>query len=81
MKELLRLVLVLTLIASFGVFDEIYALMGFDESTRTPMMYNYQVTFVNGQFGVGAAMAYLVGAAMLALTIPYIRMSLKEERI
>ncbi|HUX20619.1 MAG TPA: sugar ABC transporter permease [Spirochaetia bacterium] len=73
--------LVLTLIASFGVFDEIYALMGFDESTRTPMMYNYQVTFVNGQFGVGAAMAYLVGAAMLGLTIPYIRMSLREEKI
>jgi ABC-type sugar transport system permease subunit len=54
--------------------------MGFDESTLTPMMYNYQVTFVNGQFGVGAAMAFLVGAAMLVLTVSYIRMSLKEDR-
>ncbi len=72
--------LILTLIAAFGVFDEIYALMGFDESTLTPMMYNYQVTFVNGQFGVGAAMAFLVGAAMLVLTVSYIRMSLKEDR-
>lgn len=71
---------VLTLIASFGVFDEIYALTGFDESTRTPMMYNYELTFVDGRFGVGAAMAYLVGAALLALTIPYIRMSLREDR-
>ena len=72
--------LVLTLIASFSVFDEIYALMGFDESTLTPMMYNYQMTFVNGDFGVGAAMAYLVGAVLLTLTIPYIRMSLREDR-
>ncbi len=71
----------LILISSFIVFDDIYALMGYDESTKTPMINNYEITFVMGRFGKGSAMAYLIGIFLFILTVAYIRMSLKEEKL
>ncbi|HUV07255.1 MAG TPA: sugar ABC transporter permease [Spirochaetia bacterium] len=71
---------ILTMIRSFTVFDDIYALTGFDEATKTPMIYNYQVTFEMGRFGKGSAMAYMVGIFLFILTMFYIRLSLREER-
>ncbi len=72
---------ILTLIASFNVFDGIYALMEFSESTKTPMIYNYELTFEMGRFGRGSAMAYLVGFFMFVMTLFYIRMSFKKDKI
>lgn len=69
---------VLTAITSFNVFDEIYALTGAQEVTRTPMIYNYETTFIQGRFGRGAAMAYLTGLVLFAFSIIYMRLSLKE---
>jgi len=71
---------ILILIASFTVFDDIYALMGFDEATKTPMIYNYEVTFEMGRFGKGSAMAYMIGIFLFILTMLYIRMSFKKEK-
>lgn len=74
---------ILTLIAAFTVFDDIVTLTGssptFYEATKTPMIYNYEVTFAMGRFGRGAAMAYLIGLLLFGLTFFYIRMSLKNE--
>ena len=71
--------LVLTSITSFNVFDEIYALAGgAQEVTRTPMIYNYETTFIQGRFGRGAAMAYLTGLVLFAFSVVYMRLSLKE---
>lgn len=72
---------VLTLIMSFNVFDEIYALTGAQEVTRTPMIYNYETTFIQGRFGRGAAMAYLTGLILFLLSLAYMRMSLKEQDV
>lgn len=80
MRRISVIAVVLTLIAAFSVFDGIYALMEFDAATKTPMIYNYQMTFEMGRFGRGSAMAYLVGIFLFALTFFYIRMSLKEDR-
>lgn len=71
---------ILTLIASFNVFDGIYALTEFSELTKTPMIYNYQLTFEMGRFGRGSAMAYLVGFFLFMLTLFYMRMSFKKEQ-
>jgi len=71
---------VLILIYGFVVFDDIYALMGFDESTKTPMIYNYEVTFEMGRFGKGSAMAYLIGIFLFLLAFFYIRMSLRRDK-
>lgn len=71
---------ILTLIASFNVFDGIYALMEFSESTKTPMIYNYELTFEMGRFGRGSAMAYLVGFFLFIMTLFYIRMSFKKDK-
>ncbi len=71
---------ILTLIASFNVFDGIYALMEFNESTKTPMIYNYELTFEMGRFGRGSAMAYLVGFFLFIMTLFYIRMSFKKDK-
>ena len=73
---------VLTLIAAFTVFDDIVALTGtspFYDATKTPMIYNYEVTFGMGRFGRGSAMAYIIGLLLFGLTFFYIRMSLKKE--
>ncbi|MEW5814750.1 MAG: sugar ABC transporter permease [Spirochaetota bacterium] len=72
--------LILIVIASFTVFDDIYALMEFDESTKTPMIYNYETTFEMGRFGKGAAMAYMIGIFLFLMTVLYIKMSLREEK-
>ena len=79
MRRISVIAIVLTLIAAFSVFDGIYALMEFDEATKTPMIYNYQMTFEMGRFGRGSAMAYLVGLFLFGLTFIYLRMSLKED--
>lgn len=73
--------LILTLIASFNVFDGIYALMEFSESTKTPMIYNYELTFEMGRFGRGSAMAYLVGFFLFIMTLIYIRTSFRKDKI
>ena len=65
--------LILTVIAAFNVFDGIYALMEFSEPTKTPMIYNYELTFEKGRFGRGSAMAYLVGSFLFLLTLVQIR--------
>ena len=73
--------LVLTGITAFNVFDEIYALTGPQEITRTPMIYNYEITFVSGRFGRGAAMAYLTGLALFLMSLLYMRLSLRERDV
>lgn len=73
--------LVLTGITAFNVFDEIYALTGPQEITRTPMIYNYEITFVGGRFGRGAAMAYLTGLALFLMSLLYMRLSLRERDV
>lgn len=70
--------LVLTTITSFNVFAEIYALTGAQEVTRTPMIYNYETTFIQGRFGRGAAMAYLTGLILFVFSCVYMRLSLRE---
>ena len=73
--------LVLTAITAFNVFDEIYALTGAQEITRTPMIYNYETTFIQGRFGRGAAMAYLTGLVLFLFSIIYMRLSLREQEV
>ncbi len=73
--------IVLTAIAGFNVFDEIFALMGSQEITQTPMIYNYETTFIMGRFGRGAAMAYLTGLILFCFSFVYMRMSLKEQDV
>jgi ABC-type sugar transport system permease subunit len=80
MRRIGAIAVVLILIYGFIVFDDIYALMGFDESTKTPMIYNYEVTFEMGRFGKGSAMAYLIGIFLFLLAFFYIRMSLRRDR-
>lgn len=71
--------IVLTAITSFNVFDEIFALTGAQEVTRTPMIYNYETTFIQGRFGRGAAMAYLTGVVLFLFSVAYMRISLRES--
>ncbi len=73
--------IILTLIASFNVFDGIYALMEFSELTKTPMIYNYELTFEMGRFGRGSAMAYIVGIFLFLLTLVHIKMSFRKDSI
>ena len=78
-KRITVISVILILIASFSVFDEIYALMEFNELTKTPMIYNYQLTFEMGRFGRGSAMAYLVGFFLFILAFVYLKFSLRKD--
>jgi len=74
--------IILTCIAAFTVFDDIVALTDVSyEATKTPMIYNYEMTFGMGRFGRGSAMAYLVGIFLFGLTFAYIRLSLRREEL
>ena len=81
LSTIAAIALVLTGITAFNVFDEIFALTGAQEITRTPMIYNYETTFVGGRFGRGAAMAYLTGMVLFLLSVVYMRLALREQEV
>lgn len=70
MRPTLFLVLTLGLIATWQVFDQIYAMTsgGPQKSTLTPAYLIYREGFENSAMGRSAAIAFLVFALILALT-------------
>lgn len=77
-RPILVIALVIIMIQSFTVFDEIYTLTGLDASTKTLMMYGYELAFERGRIGLGSALAYMIGIFMFAITMIYIKLLYKE---
>ncbi len=74
------LVLVLGLIGTWQVFDQIYAMSfgGPDKSTITPAFWIYYQSFRNGQAGLGAALAVVLCAIIAVFT--YIQRRVVSDR-
>jgi ABC-type sugar transport system permease subunit len=71
----IAVVLVLRTIEAFKVFDIIYVMTGGGPAsgTQTVAFYTYLQAFSNQLFGYGAALAYLIVIAVLAMAMVYLR--------
>ena len=77
----LFLVLTLGLIGTWQVFDQIYLLTQGNpaETTLTPAFLSYQISFSDQQWGQGAAIAFILFAIIVVLTIVQ-RLIISERR-
>ena len=71
MRRSVVLVVTLALISSWQVFDSIFIISqgGPSKTTLTPAYLSYQRSFTEGQFGQGAAMAFLLFVIIVACTL------------
>jgi multiple sugar transport system permease protein/N,N'-diacetylchitobiose transport system permease protein len=81
LKPMLLVVLVLRTLQTFRVFDIIYILTqgGPGGGTRVISFYTYEVSFLNLDFGYGAALSFAIGFITLAIAWAYIRLLRTEE--
>ena len=80
LRPMLTIALIIIMIFAFTVFDEIYTLTGLDPATKTLMMYDYELSFEKGRFGLGSALAYIIGIFMFLITYFYIKSIYKEVK-
>ncbi|MET3565120.1 multiple sugar transport system permease protein/N,N'-diacetylchitobiose transport system permease protein [Leifsonia sp. 563] len=77
----ISIVLVLRTVEAFKVFDIIYAMTrgGPVNGTQTVAYYAYTTAFSDQNFGVGAALSYIIVLVILVLTFVYLRMLRRSE--
>lgn len=71
MRRMIVLVVTLGLIGSWQVFDQIFIITQGSpiKTTLTPAYISYQRSFSDGQFGVGAAVAFVLAVIIIVLTL------------
>lgn len=71
LKPTLFLVLTLGLIGTWQVFDQIYVMTrgGPAKTTMTPAFLSYQSSFIENEWGQGSAIAFILFAIIVALTL------------
>lgn len=74
-------VVILTIINALKVFDLVVGMTGGGpaQSTQVLALWSYTQSFTNHQFGMGGAVATVLLIVTLALVIPYMAWSMKEE--
>lgn len=83
-RPILIIVTILQVIWDLRVFTQIYALQsigGLAEQTNTLGVYIYRVSLGSGDFGTGGAISVIVVMLLVALSIFYVRRSVKEEAL
>ena len=83
-RPILAIVTILQVIWDLRVFTQIYALQsigGLAEETNTLGVYIYRVSLGSGDFGVGGAISVIVVLLLAAVSIFYVRRSVKEEEL
>ena len=80
LRETHVIVVTLAVIGSFNVFDLIYTMTygGPGQVTQVLATWMYFNTFQYGKAGYGSALAWVIAAIALVVTIPYIRMMSKK---
>ena len=81
LKETFVIVLATQVINALKVYDVVYAMTdgGPVNSTQTLATYMYSQTFRYNHFGTGSAVAMIMVIMMIAIIIPYIKFSVKED--
>jgi raffinose/stachyose/melibiose transport system permease protein len=74
-------VIILTIINSLKVFDLVVGMTGGGpaQSTQVLALWTYTQSFTNNQFGMGGAVATVLLAVTLALVIPYLLWSMRDD--
>jgi len=83
-KSILVIVTILQVIWDLRVFTQIYSLQsigGLAEQTNTLGVYIYRVSLGSGDFGVGGAISVIVVLLLVAISILYVRRSVREEAL
>ncbi len=84
LKSIFLVVTILQVIWDLRVFTQIFALQGIGgikEQTSTLGVYIYQVSIGSGQYGIGGAIAVITVIIMMAISMYYVRQSIKEEEL
>jgi multiple sugar transport system permease protein/N,N'-diacetylchitobiose transport system permease protein len=81
LKPMLLVVLVLRTMQTFRVFDIIYVLTqgGPGGGTRVIAFFAYESSFLNLNFGYGAALSFVIAAVIFGMALIYIRLLRSEE--
>ncbi|MGN9810198.1 carbohydrate ABC transporter permease [Micromonospora sp. BQ11] len=81
LRPTMTVVLVLTVISSLKVFDLIVGMTGGGpaQSSQVLALWSYSQSFINHNFGGGNALAVILLAITLALVLPYLMWTLKED--
>ena len=81
LRPTLTVVLVLTVISSLKVFDLIVGMTGGGpaQSSQVLALWSYSQSFINHNFGDGNALAVILLVITLALVLPYLMWTLKED--
>lgn len=84
LKSIFLVVTVLQVIWDLRVFTQIYALQGIGgirEQTSTLGVYIYQTSLGTGDYGAGGAIAVIMVIIMMAISLYYVRQSIKDEEL
>jgi N,N'-diacetylchitobiose transport system permease protein len=84
LKSIFLVVTILQIIWDLRVFTQIFALQGIGgirDQTSTLGVYIYQVSLGTGDYGVGGAIAVITVIILMAISIFYVRQSIKEEEL
>ena len=81
-RQVVVVLVVLSVIWDLRVFAQVYALQGIGgiaEKTSTLGVWIYQKGTASGDYGVSAAAAVIMVFMMLAIALPYVRQTLEED--
>jgi N,N'-diacetylchitobiose transport system permease protein len=84
LRPVFAVVTVLSIIWDFKVFTQIYLMPGGDGVTRSVLnlgTWSYVESFAQNRYGLGAAIAVLLTALLLVITIGYLRLLFREEEL
>ncbi len=84
LKSIFLVVIILQVIWDLRVFTQIFALQGIGgikDQTNTLGTYIYQVSIGTGQYGIGGAIAVITVIIMMAISLYYVRQSIKDEEL
>lgn len=84
LKSIFLVVFILQVIWDLRVFTQIFALQGIGgirEETSTLGVYIYQTSLGTGEYGTGGAIAVITVIIMMAISLYYVRQSIKEEEL
>ncbi|NBE93382.1 sugar ABC transporter permease [Nonomuraea sp. KC401] len=82
LRNITMLILVLQVLASLKVFDQIFQMTagGPDDSTRSILMYVYDTGFTNYRLGYASAVSYIFFAIILILSLLQLRFARRSDQ-
>ncbi len=84
LRPVFAVVTVLSTIWDFKVFTQIYLMPGGDGVTRSVLnlgTWSYVESFAQNRYGLGAAIAVLLTALLLVITVGYLRLLFREDEL